>query len=111
MAQPGTRRILTPEEKQQVRQQFQNTCYLCEGSLDDYGDAEIQYDHIYAFAEGYPQDFSNFAPVHASRDDAKKNCHAAKGRKSPHEYKEELRIRKIMEAVTGLKSLCPTASL
>jgi len=109
MAQPGTRRVLTPEEKQQIRQQFGNTCYLCTESLDGYGDAEIQYDHIYAFAEGYPQDLSNFAPVHASRDSTKRNYHAAKGRKSPYEYKEELRIHKMMEAVTGLKNLCPTA--
>src|SRR5207245_4917664 len=32
-----------------------------------------------------------------------------KGRKSPYQYKEELRIRKNMQNITGLKDICPQA--
>lgn len=100
------RRILTEEEKEQVRSNFNNLCYLCETSLEGYGPDEIEYDHIYAYADGYPQELSNFAAVHASSLPGRRNCHRDKGRKSPYEYKEELRIQQIMEGVTGLKDLC-----
>jgi hypothetical protein len=100
------RRILTVEEKHTVRQNFSNLCYLCDGSLEDYEDNEIEYDHIYAYADQYTQELSNFAPVHASRIPTKKNCHAQKGRKSPYEFREELRIQKQMLGITGLKDIC-----
>jgi hypothetical protein len=52
---------------------------------------------------------SNFAPVHASGDPNKANCHKAKGKKSPVDYREELRILKELKRITGLKDLCPKA--
>ena len=103
------RRVLTDEEKMQVRTQFQDTCYLCEETLDGYTDSEIQYDHIYAYADGYSQDLGNFAPVHASREPGKHNCHKLKGRKSPYQYKEEMRIRRNMQNIMGLKDICQQA--
>lgn len=106
---PVERRVLTEEEKVHVREQFQNTCYLCGTTLGGYEDNEIQHDHIYAYADGYSQDIANFAPVHASTSTGKRNCHKAKGRKSPYEYKEELRIRGAMQGVTGLKDVVPHA--
>ena len=103
------RRILTDADKAEVRDRFQPMCYICDTTLDGYEPSEIEYDHIYAYADGYPQDLPNFAPIHAARDPAKKNCHAGKGRKSPFEYKEELRIRKEMEGIRSLRDLCPSA--
>lgn len=102
------RRILTDEEKNQVQKKWPQ-CYICETSLDGYSSSEIQFDHIYDYASGYSQELCQFAPVHASKDPNKKNCHQAKGRKSPFEYKEELRIRKELDKVHGLKDLCPNA--
>ena len=102
------RRILTDEEKKQLLKKWKQ-CYICETSLEGYCDAEIQFDHIYDFASEYSQELSQFAPVHASREPSKKNCHQDKGRKSPFEYREELRIRKILDKIHGLKDLCPTA--
>src|SRR5260370_2026784 len=69
----------------------------------------MEYDHIYAYAEGYSQDLGNFAPVHASKNASKRNCHKQKGRKSPYQYKEELRICQSMQNITGLKDVCPQA--
>lgn len=89
---PGERRELSDAEKEQVRVLF-DKCYLCALTLDGYEPREIQYDHIYAYADGYSQDLQNFAPVHASKDPAKRNCHKDKGRKSPYQYKEETTIR------------------
>ena len=103
------RRLLTEAEKADVRSRFASTCYICGMTLDGYDPSEIEYDHIYAYADGYSQDISNFAPIHASRSQDRLNCHAAKGRKSPYEYKEELRIRKEMEGIRGLRDLCPAA--
>ena len=103
------RRELSDAEKAQVRARFEN-CYICGETLNDYEPTEIQYDHIYAFADGYSQDLSNFAPVHASREPNKRNCHKQKGRKSPFEYKEELRIRGEMQNVSGLRDICPAAA-
>jgi hypothetical protein len=102
------RRELTEAEKAQLRGQFSD-CYLCETTLAGYGPGEIQYDHIYAYADGYSQDLANFAPVHASKEPGKRNCHKEKGRKSPYQYKEELRIRKDMANVTGLRDICKVA--
>lgn len=102
------RRLLTDQEKAQLRARFAN-CYLCETTLDGYADNEIQYDHIYAYADGYSQDLANFAPVHASTQPGKRNCHKEKGRKSPYQYKEEKRIRLSMQGITGLKDICPQA--
>jgi hypothetical protein len=78
-------------------------------SLDGYEESEIQYDHIYSYADGHPQEPSNFAPVHASREPHKRNCHKEKGRKSPYEYREELRIKNALSSISGLKDLCPSA--
>lgn len=102
------RRILTEEEKQDLLAKHEN-CYICLDSLEGYSREEIQFDHIYNYADGYPQDLSNFAPVHASMDERKLNCHAAKGRKAPIEYREEVRIKKRLKAVQGLADLCPSA--
>ncbi len=102
------RRTLTSAEKQQLRAKWPQ-CYICEETLDGYGDQEIEYDHIYDFAGGYSQDLSNFAPVHASTDPSKKNCHKGKGRRSPYDYKEYLRITRKLDSVSGLKDLCPRA--
>ena len=102
------RRVLTPEEKKQLRQQWPQ-CYICEESFDGYDESEIEYDHIYAYAKGYPQDLQSFAPIHASNQLGKRNCHKAKGVKSPIEYKEEVRIKSLLSKVKELKHLCPSA--
>jgi hypothetical protein len=102
------RRILTEDEKQQLLAKHKD-CYICLGSLANYDRSEIQFDHIYNYADGYPQELFNFAPVHASTDPRKKNCHKDKGRKSPFEYREELRIKAALEKVHGLQDLCANA--
>lgn len=102
------RRILTEEEKQSLLTRH-NDCYICGETLEGYSRSEIQFDHIYNYADGYPQELSNFAPVHASPDERKLNCHAAKGRKAPIDYREEVRIRKRLASVQGLADLCPNA--
>jgi hypothetical protein len=102
------RRVLTPAEKSALLSKH-NDCYICLEPLDGYEPSEIQFDHIYNYADGYPQELSNFAPVHSSGDTRKLNCHAAKGRKSPFEYREELRVKKKLGEVKGLKDLCPSA--
>jgi hypothetical protein len=84
-------------------------CYVCLESLENYLEDEIEFDHIYSYVDGYPQELSNFAPIHASRDPRKQNCHKEKGRKSPYEYREEVRIKNALKSVTGLKDLCPSA--
>jgi len=104
------RKILANEEKDQLRQKWEK-CYICNESLENYSDSEIQFDHIYDYASGYTQELSNFAPIHASKDLSKKNCHKDKGRKSPFEYKEELRIRKRLDEIRSLKDLCPSAKI
>src|SRR5437870_13315690 len=85
------RRVLTAEEKAELLEKHK-VCYICLEPLANYGKDEIEFDHIYSYADGNTQELSNFAPVHASADPLKKNCHLAKGRKSPHEYREEVRI-------------------
>lgn len=102
------RRVLTTEEKKQLKQQWPK-CYICEKSFEDYDESEIEYDHIYAFAKGYSQDLENFAPIHASNKTDKLNCHKEKGTKSPIEYKEEVRIKSLLSKVKELKHLCPVA--
>jgi len=102
------RRILTEAEKAQLRKKWP-VCYICEEPLNGYDEQEVEYDHIYDFASGYSQDLSNFAPVHASGDPAKRNCHRGKGRRNPYEYKEYLRITRKLDSVSGLKDLCPKA--
>lgn len=102
------RRILTEAEKAQLRKKWP-VCYICEEPLNGYDEQEVEYDHIYDFASGYSQDLSNFAPVHASGDPAKRNCHRGKGRRNPSEYKEYLRITRRLDSVSGLKDLCPKA--
>jgi len=102
------RKVLTQEEKDQLRKKH-NVCYICLEPLDGYSPEELQYDHIYNYADGYPQDLSNFAPVHASKNDRKLNCHKAKVRKSPVEYREELRILNRLKNVNGLKDVCKKA--
>jgi hypothetical protein len=104
------RRELTEDEKKNLLVKWP-TCYICEKSLEGYSRDEIQFDHIYDYAEVYSQELSNFAPVHASKAPAKKNCHGAKGRKSPYDYKEEIRINKVLEEVSGLKDLCKVAEV
>lgn len=102
------RRVLTEAEKEELLRKHPN-CYLCDKPLEGYTRDEIQFDHIYAYANGYPQDISNFAPVHASKDERKLNCHASKGRKAPIEYREEIRINNRLKTVQGLADLCPSA--
>lgn len=102
------RRVLTQDEKSELLSKHE-VCYMCLETLEGYSSDEIEFDHIYNYADGYPQDLSNFAPVHASKDPRKLNCHKAKGRKSPHEYREELRIKSKLEEISGLKDLCQTA--
>ena len=102
------RRILTEEEKNEFVEKHKN-CYICNQTLEGYSRAEIQFDHIYNYVDGYPQELSNFAPVHASPDERKLNCHSAKGRKAPIDYREEVRIRERLRNVQGLADLCPTA--
>jgi len=102
------RRVLTAEEKEDLRGKH-TVCYICLDPLENYSANEIQYDHIYNYADGYPQDLSNFAPVHASSEPKKANCHKSKGKKSPVEYREELRVLKALKTITGLKDLCPKA--
>lgn len=84
-------------------------CYLCQQTLGGYNRDEIQFDHIYSFADGYAQDLSNFAPVHSSKIDGKLNCHKSKGRKKPVDYREELRIKAELDKIEGLKDLRPNA--
>ena len=102
------RKNLTEEEKQELLKKHLN-CYLCQSTLEGYSRDEIQFDHIYSYADGYPQDLNNFAPVHASKIDGKSNCHKDKGRKKPADYREELRIKQELSKIDGLKDLRPTA--
>ncbi len=102
------RRTLTAGEKADLRKKH-SLCYICLGPLANYEDDEIEFDHIYNYADGYPQELSNFAPVHASAELNKENCHKSKGKKSPAEYREELRILKALKQIKGLKDLCPKA--
>jgi hypothetical protein len=102
------RRVLTPDEKTGLRAKHAR-CYICLEPLENYEPDEIEYDHIYNYADGHPQELSNFAPVHASDELNKANCHKAKGRKSPVEYREELRVNNELSKITGLKDLCPKA--
>lgn len=99
------RRILTEEEKLGLLAQH-STCYICQSPLENYEREEIQFDHIYAYCDGYPQNLVNFAPVHASTNPHKLNCHKAKGRKKPVDYREELRIKHKLREITGLKDIC-----
>ena len=108
MATIEERRILTEDEKADLLLKHSN-CYICNELLENYSRDEIQFDHIYAYADGSSQEISNFAPVHASKDERKLNCHGAKGRKSPIAYREEVRIKKKLNSVKGLADLCPTA--
>lgn len=102
------RRHLTSEEKSSLLEKHE-TCYICLEPLSNYSSEEIQFDHLYNYADGYPQELSNFAPVHASRDSRKRDCHRAKGKKSPHEYREELRIKGALNEISGLRDVCPAA--
>jgi len=102
------RRVLTQDEKSEILNKH-SACYICLKTLGGYSSEEIEFDHIYNYADGYPQDLSNFAPVHASKDPRKLNCHKTKGRKNPYEYREELRIISKLEEISGLKELCPSA--
>ena len=76
------RRILTQDEKEQLLQTNKN-CYICQSTLEGYEPTEIQFDHIYNYADGYQQENSNFAPVHSSKDERKLNCHTTNNRQSP----------------------------
>ena len=102
------RRALTEDAKQSLLAQHPN-CYICDEPLAGYDADEIQYDHIYNYADGYPQTDSNFAPVHASKNEHKLNCHKAKGQKSPILYREEIRIGNRLKTIKGLGDLCKSA--
>jgi len=102
------RRVLTPEERAELLAK-DSVCYICLEPLVNYDNDEIEFDHIYSYADGHSQELSNFAPVHASDDPRKNNCHRAKGRTSPYDYREELRITRALKNITGLKDLCPGA--
>ena len=79
------RHILTDEQQQQARNNFNNLCYVCVTPLEGYDSTEVEYDHIYASADGYSQCLYGYAPVHASVRPGMKNCHRDKERKSPYE--------------------------
>ena len=65
------RRLLNEGEKEELLRKHSN-CYICDETLEGYTRDEIQFDHIYAYADGVPAKiFSNFAPVHASKDERK----------------------------------------
>ena len=102
------RRVLTQDEKSELLSKHK-ACYICLKTLEGYSRDEIEFDHIYNYADGHPQELSNFAPVHASKDLRKLNCHKAKGKKTPYEYREELRIKSKLEEISGLKDLCRRA--
>ena len=102
------RKVLSEGEKKELIGDYKN-CYICNNSLEGYSSEEIQFDHIYNYAEGYDQQISNFAPVHSSKDPRKLNCHKAKGQKSPIQYKEELRIVNKLKSINGLGDLCKSA--
>lgn len=102
------RRVLTPNEKKQLLKKYPN-CYICESSLKGYENNEIQFDHIYNYADGHEQNLENFAPVHASKKNRKKNCHKEKGQKSPIIYKEEVRIKDLLQKIKGLGDICRNA--
>jgi hypothetical protein len=102
------RYIPTPPDKKTLLDQHK-VCYICQNTLQGYEPDEIEYDHIYNYADGYPQVISNFAPVHASKDERKLNCHKSKGQKSPIHYREELRIINKIGEIKGLGDLCPKA--
>jgi hypothetical protein len=110
---PKERRILTGEEKKYVREQYKNCCYICELTLEGYDEGEIQYDHIYAHAADIAggEELDKFAPIHASSNPAKRNCHSGKGTKSWVEYKEEIRIKNKLSTISGLKDICKNAKL
>ena len=110
---PKERRILTDEEKKYVREKYKNCCYICELTLDGYEEGEIQYDHIYAHVADIAggEELDKFAPIHASSNPAKKNCHSGKGTKSWFEYKEEIRIKNKLSTISGLKDICKDAKL
>ncbi|GAH41806.1 unnamed protein product [marine sediment metagenome] len=94
------RRVLTQDEKSELLNKHR-VCYICLKTLEGYSSEEIEFDHIYNYADGYPQDLSNFAPVHASKDPRKLNCHKAKGRKNPYEYREELSYNRILTSFSN----------
>lgn len=102
------RKILTEEEKLSLLQK-NTTCYICQQALEGYDRNEIQFDHIYSYADGYPQDLNNFAPIHASSNPNKTNCHKSKGRKKPVDYREEIRIKDKLSNIEGLKDICKNA--
>jgi hypothetical protein len=107
------RRNLTDEEKKFVREKYGNRCYICELPLDGYDNGEIQYDHIYAHATEIAggEELDKFAPIHASSNPSKRNCHGGKGTKTWFEYKEEIRIKNKLSTISGLKDICKNAKL
>lgn len=46
------RRQLTDGKERQLREKWQ-LCYICETPPEGYDANEIEYDHIYGYAEGY----------------------------------------------------------
>lgn len=110
---PKERRILTDEEKKYVCEQYEHCCYICGLTLDGYDEGEIQYDHIYAHTAEIAggEELDKFAPIHASSNPAKRNCHSGKGTKSWVEYKEEIRIKGKLSEISGLKDICKNAQL
>ena len=102
------RRVLTQDEKSELLDKHK-LCYICLKTLEGYSPEEIEFDHIYNYSDGYPQELPNFAPVHSSKDPRKLNCHKAKRRKSPYVYREELRIKSKLDKISGLKDLCLNA--
>ena len=98
------RRILTDDEKYQLLEKYKN-CYICQKPLKGYDLNEIEFDHIYSYTSGSTQDLNNFAPVHASKNNDKLNCHKEKGRKKPVEYREELRIKNQLKSINSLKDI------
>lgn len=106
------RRILTDEEKELIRKKYNNSCYICEESLDGYDEGEIQYDHIFSHVSQIAggEELDKFAPIHASSNPAKRNCHGGKGTKTWPDYKDEFRLREEFANISGLKDLCKKAN-
>jgi len=80
------RKILSPNEKQQVLQQ-RPYCFICEKPVSEDNISELNFDHIRSLDAGGSNELTNFAGVH-------KKCHRGKGTKSLEDYKEELRLDK-----------------
>jgi hypothetical protein len=99
MAREEGRTLAEAQTQEPLRKQA--LCLICLESLSGYHRSEVESNHIYSYADGNPQYLSNLGPVGAPSSDQKRKCHAAKGGKLAAEYREEVRIKKVLQDVTG----------